>query len=241
MTKSRWINGALAYYEGGQNQRLLEVIGDRVHKFVTDFTRLAVDDTTGDPTEWTVTMVEAGDGDSTMTLQDDAQCGWVKLQAAGNENDGVNAQMKGEPFKLSSGDKLYFGAKIKVDEATQSDFIVGLCIGGNTTLLVGMTDGVYFRKVDGSASMTFVTEKNSTETESTAATVAAATEYIVEFFCDSTSYVYAYVNGTKVATHTANIVDDEALTVSLAYLNGAAQASKGLHVDWIRCFCIMNN
>lgn len=240
MTKSRWENGALVFYEGGQNQRVLDAIGGNVQKYITDFVTMPVDDTTGDPTEWTVTMVEAGDGDSTMALESDAQGGWVNLQAAGNEDDGVNAQMKGEPWKMSAGDRIYFTTKFYVDEAKQSDFLLGLCIGGNTTLLGGMTDGAYFRSVDGSAAMTFVTEKDSTETSTAAATVVAATTYILQIVLDGTGTVYGYVNGTCVASHTTNLPDDEALTISLAYLNGAAQASKGLHVDYIRCIAIQN-
>ena len=236
-TKSRWINGALVFFDSF-GHRLLDAFGNNVHKYIEDFIALPVDDTTGDPTGWNVAVVEAGDGDSTMSLVD-AQGGVVKLQAAGNENDGYNTALKGESWKLTTDDVLYFGAKIKLDEATQSDFMIGLAVSSES-MLAGVTDGVYFRKVDGVTSCKFVSEKDSTETESTAMTVAAATWYTVEFYFDGSGKVYAYVDGVLVATHTTNVPDDEELTVSIAYLNGAAQASKGLYIDWIRCIQIMN-
>ena len=238
-TKPTWISGAYCLYDT-YPQRLVEAYGNNVHKFVTDFTSMPVDDTTGDPTEYTVTVVEVGDGDSTMKLKSDAQGGWLRIEAAGNENDGAQMVLKGESFKLTSGDKLYFNTRILMDEVTQSDMLIGLVIGGNTTLLGGMTDGIYFRTVDGSAAMTFVTEKDSTETSTAAATLVAATTYYLSFVCDGASTVDAYVNGTKVASHTTNLPDDEALTVGIAYLNGAAQASKGLEVDYVKVFGIMN-
>jgi len=239
-TKSRWINGAWCLYDT-YRFRLIDAFGANVHKYITDFCSLATDDTTGDPTEYTNTVVEAGAGDSTAIVNVDAQGGWLRINAAGNENDGANLQLKGEPFKVTSGDLLYFGTKIKMDEVTQSDACIGLCIGANTTLCGGMTDGIYFRTVDGSAALTFVTEKDSTETAtSVVTTLVAAAEYILEFYADSTTTVYAYVNGTLVATHTTNIPDDEALTVSIAYLNGAAQSNKGVDVDYVRAIGIMN-
>jgi len=238
-TKATWINGALCFYDT-HAQRLVEAFGNNVHKYVNDFVSLPVDDTTGDPLGWDVTVVEGGTGDSTTTIKADAQTGWLRINAAANEDDGVNLQLKGESFKLTSGDKIYFNTRILVDEATQSDFLIGLCIGSNTTLLGGMTDGVYFRKVDGSTDLNFVTEKNSTETETKAATFAAATTYYLTFVCDGASTVHAYCNGTLITSHTTNICDDEALTISLAYLNGTAQSNKGIEVDYIKVFAIMN-
>jgi len=206
--RPKWISGAYCLMDN-YNHRMIDAWGQNVHKFVTDFTSMPVDDTTGDPTEYTVTVVEAGDGDSTMTLKSDAQGGWLRIEAAGNENDGAQMVLKGESFKLTSGDKLYFNTRILMDEVTQSDMLIGLVIGGNTTLLGGMTDGIYFRTVDGSAAMTFVTEKDSTETSTAVATLVAATTYYLTFVCDGASTVDAYVNGTKVASHTTNLPDDK--------------------------------
>lgn len=240
-TKSKWINGALCFYDT-YPQRIVDAFGNNVHKYLTDFVSLPVDDTTGDPTEWKTTVVEVGDGDSTVYLKEGAQGGALRINAAANENDGAQIVLKGESFIVSSGDYIYFNARFSVDEATQSDFIIGLVIGGNTTLCGGMTDGIYFRTVDGSTDLNFITEKDSTETSTKAATLADNTIYHVTIVCDGTGTVYAYCNTTHVATHTTNIPDDEYLTIGVAYLNGAASmGDKGALVYDIKALTILNS
>jgi len=107
----------------------------------------------------------------------------------------------------------------------------------DTALLGGMTDGIYFRKVDASASIAAVTEKNSTETEAAeVGTLVANTTIILEFYFDGAT-VYFFVNGVQVAAHTANIPDDEALTPSIEFLTGEAVAHR-MKVAWGRAFAI---
>lgn len=238
MLRSKIVNNSLVFYDEYQH-RWIEAFGLKVHKYLTDFNDLDVDDQTGDPTEYTFTPVENGASSSTVTLKD-AQGGWLRLQADTFDNDGGNLQLKGESFKLTAGDPIYFGTSILLDVADQSDFCVGLCIT-NTALVGGMTDGVYFRKVDGSTSVSFVSEKDSSEEETTAVhTLVAATAVTLEFLTDGTSHIWAYVNGVLAATHATTIPDDEELRVSVAYINGTAQTSKGIEVDYIRAIQIMN-
>jgi hypothetical protein len=96
---------------------------------------------------------------------------------------------------------------------------------------------VYFRKVDASTSVAFVTEKDSTETETTGVlTFAADTDYLLEFYFDGTS-VEAFVDGVSVATHTADIPDNELLTPSIHFLTGDA-AAETMQIDWVRAIQI---
>lgn len=185
---------------------------------------------------WTTTLVEAGAGESTVTLAD-ASGGAVVLTTDDAENDGVEIQLKGESFGFATSQKAtYFGARVKASDATQSDFVIGLCIT-DTTLLGGMTDGVYFRKVDGSTAVEFVTEKDSSETATTAVHTFAADTYVIyEFYFDGTS-IEAFVDGVRVAQHTANIPDDELLTPSVHFLTGEGVA-KTMTLDWVRAIQI---
>ena len=232
---SRQIGGNLVFHRDGHQHRLLDAFGPDVVKYVDDFTvsGLAAADA---PLGWTVTLVEAGAGESTITCPDEVG-GALLLTTDANENDGINMQLDGESFELTSGQTaVYFGARLKASEATQSDFLVGLCIT-DTDLLGGMTDGVYFRKVDGSTSVSAVTEKDSTETEATGVlTFAADTYYELEWYWVSGSVKF-YVDGVLVATHTTNIPDDEQLTPSLHFLAGATTA-KTLTLDWVRAIQI---
>src|SRR6185369_13767992 len=105
-----------------------------------------------------------------------------------NEDDGIEMQLAGEAFELTTGQAAtYFGIRFKADEATQIDILAGLCIT-DTTLLGGMTDGVYFEKLDGGTGTSFTVEKNSTETQADAlATFAADTWTIWEFYWNGTA------------------------------------------------------
>ena len=233
--KARRIGDSIVWHQGANRHRLVDAIGPSVVKYVDDFVRspLAAADA---PLGWTVTLVEAGGGESTIT-KPDGIVGGLLLTTDANEDDGINMQLTGESFSLSSSaTAVYFGARLKASEATQSDFLVGLCIT-DTTLLGGMTDGVYFEKLDGGTGISFVTEKDSSETQTDSLATFAADTYIeLEFYWVSGS-VKAYINGTLVATHTATIPNDELLTPSLHFLAGSTTA-KTLTLDWVRAIQI---
>lgn len=226
---SRYFGGNLLFYDNGE-KCLVDAIGPDVVKAFYDFTGIVA--TTDALVGWTTTLVEAGGGESTVTIPD-GSAGTLLLTTDANENDGINLQKIGENFGMAAAQlALYFGIRFKISDKTQSDFIVGLCIT-DTTLLGGMTDGCYFRKVDGSANIAFVTEKDSTETETTPVGAMVDDTYIIlEFYFDGTR-VEAFVNGASVATHTANIPNDELLTESIHFLTGEAVV-KTMTVDYIR-------
>ena len=156
-TNSRYIRGALAFF-GTHRKRLLNAIGENVVSYIEDFVNLPVDDTTGDPLAWTTTVVEAGSGTTTFASTD-ASGGKAIITTAGNEDDGGNYQLNGESFETTSDQDLYFGTKLAINDADNTDIIVGLAVT-DTTLLGGLADGIYFESVDGSASISTVTARN---------------------------------------------------------------------------------
>jgi hypothetical protein len=227
---SRYLGGNLVFYDT-HRMRLVDALGGDTVKFIDDFTERGTA-TADNLVGWTTTLVEAGAGESTVAYTD-ASGGAILITTDANENDGVNLQRLGEAFGFSSSQQAtYFGIRFQASEATQSDFLVGLCIT-DTDLLGGRTDGVYFEKLDGGTGISFVTEKDSTETQTNnLATFAAATYVILEFYFDGTT-VFAFIDGVQVATHTTNIPNDELLTPSIHFLSGAAGA-KTMTVDWVR-------
>jgi hypothetical protein len=232
---SKRISGNYVEYQDHE-KRLVDARGVDVVKYFEDFINPLGTITSDALPGWTTTLVEAGAGESTVTLAD-ASGGAVVLTTDDADNDGINLQMKGESFGFASSQKAtYFGIRFKASEATQDDFLVGLCIT-DTTLLGGLSDGVYFRKVDASAAVEFVTEKDSTETATASVlTFVADTYYVMEFYFDGTS-VEAFIDGVRVAQHTANIPDDELLTPSIHFLAGEAVV-KTMTVDWVRAIQI---
>lgn len=232
--KTKYLHNHLIYYPSDNEQRWLEVIGEKLTRHVENFVRWPVDDQTGDPTEYTFATVETG-GASTVA-QSDAVGGNMVMTCAGNESDGPQIQLTGESFKFDGQYPAYFGIRFKVNDADQVEFLAGLCIT-DTTLLGGMTDGVYFQTVDESAVLTIEIEKGSSASSGSIATLVDDTWVIAEFYFDGT-YVDSYIDGalqTRLAV--TNLPNDENLTVSLALLSGEGTANTAT-IDWVRVFQI---
>ena len=228
---SQHINGQLAYWDG-HRKRIIDAVGPDVVKYVDDFVVGGGPDTAWDA--WTVTRVEGGAGESTITSGDTGN-GTMLLTTDAADNDGLNCQLLGECFKIESGKPLYFGARIQsLSEATQSDLFIGLAIT-DTDILGGVTDSIGFQKVDASTDLTFVVNKNSTATTVAGLkTLAASTAYVLEFYYDGTN-LEVFVDGVSVATPAiTNLPDDEEMRVSVHFLTGQAVAGS-VAIDWIRC------
>lgn len=232
---SQYLGGNQVFWDT-HRKRFIDAIGVDVVKFIDDFTGPSGASGADTLAGWTTTLVEAGAGESTVAYTD-LSGGAILITTDANEDDGVTLQRTGEAFGFAAAQRAtYFGCRFKASEATQSDWLVGLCIT-DTTPLGGMTDGVYFEKLDGGTGVSFTTEKDSTETQSDSlATFAADTFVLVEFHWDGTS-IEAFINGTSVARHTANIPDDELLTPTIQFLAGATTA-KTMTVDWVRAIQI---
>jgi hypothetical protein len=231
----KWIRGNLVMWDS-HRKRVLDAWGPTVNKYITRFTDGQLGAATIDPYGWTTTVVEAGTGD-TEFVPLDIQGGGGKITTAAAENDGGNYQLLGESFKFTNNVDIYFGTKLQIDDATQSDLLAGLCIT-NTDLLGGMTDGVYFKKLDGGTGVSFVLEKNTTETQTdNLHTAVNDTDMTLEFYWNG-STMEAFINGVSVVTPAVtNLPDDEELRVSIQFLAGAA-AAKNCTVKWIRAIQI---
>jgi hypothetical protein len=210
--------------------------------------------------DWVITTTEAGAGSASEALSASEIGGALVItnDSADADLDQLQASSDGgttvaEIWDLSSPKKLWFSTRFKVSDATDSAAIVGLCIT-DTSLVAGMSDGLYFRKADADATLQAVAEKDSTE--STVDIVEMADDTYVEVGMlyqsgDRTAVEVFYRNvateGTDVSKETAakskkqwskvgeltsNLPDNEALAVSLAITNGAA-AAKVLTVDYL--------
>ena len=171
---------------------------------------------------------------STHALVAGALGGNMLITTAAAENDGAQLQWLGEAFLPTANNEIYFGCRFQVSEATQTDFLVGLCIT-DTTAITDVTDGIYFRKVDETTACNFVVESNAgTETATAALTVVAATWYTLEWKWNGTN-LYFYVDGVYVgAPVLTNIPTAEYMTPTIAFLTGGGGA-RTMTVDWMRC------
>ena len=133
-----------------------------------------------------------------------------------------------EAFKLdATGKPLWFEWYGKQDTLRTRQNL-GICITG-TTLVAGMTDGLYFRLKDNDANIYLVAEKDSVETEvDTTADIAANTYIRLGFYVPaSKDRVEVWVDGVQVYTleDLTNLPNDEELALSMAFLEGNDNAA----------------
>ena len=221
MTTTRFPNGVTNVGEQSLFAELGQPAATIFHTYFEDFDYY----TAGD---WTVTETDAG---ATQALTD-GDGGLLLITNTAADNDLVSLQKKGESFRFESGKALFFEARFKVSDATQSDVVIGLQITDTTPLDV--SDGVFFIKADGAATVNFLVEKNNTATTaSSIATMANDTYIRLGFYYDGSSAVQYFVNGTYTGSSvTTNLPDDEDMTITIAIQNGEAVA-KTMTVDYV--------
>lgn len=228
-TPSRFPNGVTNVLKTSTLGMFCGMDPTKHHLFFDDFDRYVAAD-------WTITAVGAG----TQALAD-GDGGVLLLTNAAADNDSQQLQKVGESFLLEAGKRAWFKARFKVSDATQSDFLIGLCVA-DTTLQgavsgAGVTDGIFFSKDDGDALLDVQCQKNATTGQTRAAgiaTVADDTFLTVGLYYDGVSELKYFVNDAQLGTldATATYLPDTELTVSFAIMNGEAVA-KTMTVDYI--------
>ena len=192
-------------------------------------------------TDWVITETGAG----TRAISQ-AKDGILLITNAAADNDANFFQLRqlasgqvAENWKWVAGKRLYVGARFKVSDGTQSDFVFGLQITDTTPLAV--SDGIYFRKDDGDNDLDCIVIKGSTSTGSATAVadISDDTYYVFEMYYDGKTLanggmIQFYLDGVNVANvDLDNVPDTEELCISFGIQNGAA-AAKSMSMDWIR-------
>lgn len=239
MVNSKQIREATVFYEGDNQARWLDAIGVNVVKFELE-TGTPMDDTTGDPTRFVTTVVEAGAGDS-LTTNSETAGEKLLITDAGNEYDGVCLTLRGEAFDLAAGKPAYFGVKMKMSNVA-CDWVVGLAetltaylAAAAHTLVAAAVDGVFFSHLTGSTVAAYSYENNTESASAVAHATGDANYHIYEIYWDGT-YVNFYYDGTLV-TSTAVSLTTGALTPVLHFRNGGA-AVRTCNVAWMRAIQI---
>lgn len=194
------------------------------HVFFDDF------DTTPVAAQWTLTATSGGSGTSAITVPD-ADGGLARITTAADENDGIFAEWISETFLLESGKKTFMKTRFLVGDAAQSDLIIGLHSTDTTPLDATMRFA--FISEDGSASVFFNSDNNTTDSDSSSlATLADDTFVTLAVYYDGITSIEAYKNDALVTTMTGITVPGAEMAVGFGYLNGAAGAETA-DVDYI--------
>ena len=188
---------------------------------------------------YTITTTEAGSGNASEAITSGAG-GQLLITNDDADNDLDFFQLKGESFKWDSSKRMFFSARFKTNDATQSEIIMGLQITDTTPLDV--TDGIFFLKVDADTKPDLIIEKDNTSTLSILEMdameddtfVTLSFEYDPLDVATGGAVFRAYQDDVQVGeiTGTTNAPDDEDLTISFGIQNGEA-AAKTLTIDFI--------
>jgi hypothetical protein len=164
--------------------------------------------------------------------------GLILLTNSAGDDDVCSLQSLVANFAMASGKKAWFKSRLKVSDATQIDFMVGLVIVDTSPFASAPTDGIYFRKDDGDTNLDFSVRKDATtgNNEATAiATVVADTYMELAWYYDGVSKVFYAVDGVVKGSLDASstyLPDAANLAVTIALQNGEAVA-KTMTVDYV--------
>ena len=198
--------------------------------YMDDFTGIALDTTN----DWTLIK----DSSATAALGADAESGTLVLTSqATTDNDGASIQGN-EIFAMASDRDIWFETKLTPTDAEGSamDICVGLTVNfaTNPEAMLTAADRVVFQVDDGDSNIDCITEKDGTATTTDSGIdIASGTAVTLGFHVKGTTSVEFFVNRLLVATHTANLPDNENLAIGAMELSGSATGTKSMAIDYL--------
>lgn len=256
MLHSRWINGALAYWDTHQC-RIIDAIGGSVVKYINHFVAVPLDDTTRNPAEWRWVSDTATDA---ITLPVSVTGGVMMMATGATDEDETYLQLGGAtsataaPFiiagaaGIANSKPLYFGIRVKAMEHTEEGVFVGLAgegaiTGGNfltdVSGVIADDDFIGFNILQATAAAWNITWRNAGQAVQAVTGVATNADdwHVFEFWYDGATTVTFFVDGTAHAT----TADTTAVTFPfneemgpVLALKTTAAFLKRIQVDWLR-------
>lgn len=217
---TRFNNGINNLDVGSIFNSLLMPDPSKYHTYLEDFDTYTAAD-------WTVTETQAG---ATQALAN-GDGGLILLTNTAADNDINQIQKVGQSFTFTAGKPFFFRSILQVNDATQSDVVVGLQVANvDASDLTTVTDGMFFYKADGATSWSVYLRKNTTTGATTAvvtgAVMADATNITLEAFYDGVDRLYYGYNGNVVGYLDASstYLPDTSLAPVIEIKNGEAVA-----------------
>jgi len=191
---------------------------------------------------WICSVVDSGGANGEVVdVLDSVTYGALRLLTNNADDDMVQLQMNGSPWRYVVGKRLWFFVRFRVQDANDGEVFFGLALEGDTNFLSTFpTDGIFFEKSETATDFDLHARKNGSSTEITAvcgATLVDNTWYELGFVVDIGGNIIPYCNGVKktskmIAAGDAKIPDDEDLAVYIGVQTGAA-ATRYLDLDWL--------
>lgn len=223
-------NVVTRFPNGVTNSAQAAIFGDLIAPDPTKLHAYWDDFDTFTAAEWVVTKTQVAATQAT-TAGDGGLLALVNSAA----NADLNAiQKTPSSFLLDATKKSYFKTRVKVDSATLAAMAIGLQVTNTTPLDV--TDGIYFLKSAGAATVDILCRKNATTGSLSAtaiATMVSDTFMELAWYYDGNGTLQYAVDGTVVGSlSVASYFPDTILMVSIAVANGSAVA-RTLTADFV--------
>lgn len=157
------------------------------------------------------------------------------------DNDSCFIQSKGHIAVSDATKRLQFACRVAMSDATQSDVIMGITstdttpIGAAASEETGVSDGIFFLKIDGATDWRFYVRSGSATIGSATGlgTVTAATNDVLAFdYNPQNKEISVYVNNVKKATVTASTFPAGVQYLQMGIQNGDAVA-RNMTIDWV--------
>ncbi len=215
--KSKYVNGNLVFYDTYEH-RWVDAIGPQVRKWELGIS------TSAETSDKTITATGTSPITNAVTAGDRMLITTDSADFAGD-----NIQWLGSPFVLATGKPCYWGARLSISDATQSDLLVGLCevdtalmAASSSHALAVTDDGAFFYKLDGGTGIYAVSELGGAES-STAAGTMDTSKHWYEMLYDGDT-LSTYYDGTLVSQVAAASIPDQPLRPSICFRAGEAGA-----------------
>lgn len=226
------INDSLVLVDEKYPHRWHDAWGLSVAKYLPS-NGIPTDDTTGEMTSWTAT--ETG---TNTTVNSVTANSLFTMTTGATEYNGYSSQLKGTAFKLATDKPFYFGGKFTISDATETDFLFGLC-GVDTTLTaasaahaIGVSaGGFFFSKIDAVTAINFSVYAAGAAVTTIAVGTLTTGAHTYECYFDGVS-VNVYFDSVKVGCTDVTLPTTVA-TPSISFRAGAA-AAKTLECGWLK-------
>jgi hypothetical protein len=187
--------------------------------------------------DWTLTETQAA---ATQALGD-ITGGALVLTNSSADDDLNSVQRIGEAFMPVAGKQFFMKARFKLNEVVQSDAMIGIVVTDTSPFASPPTDGIFFLKTDGAATLDVVCRKDTTTGNISATavgTMVADTFITVGVYFDGVRYMQYFVNDVQVGsldltTSPSAFLPDTECRVTLAVQQGEITNVKTLTVDYI--------
>jgi hypothetical protein len=216
------VKSAAVLVDSSLPHRWLDAFGTDVKKYIP---QAGVATASSELVGWTAT--ETG---TNTTINSVSANSLLTMTTGATDFNGYSSQLLGSPFAAVAGKPFYFGGKFSLSQATQSDFLFGLC-GVDTTLTVASgghaigvaAGGFFFSKIDAVTDIYFNVYSAGTSVFSVAVGTMDTDEHVYECYFDGET-VFAYFDGVLIGSSNTTLPVTVA-TPSISVRNGASAAT----------------